>query len=285
MLYSQVMRVGFHVSISGGFERSVIKARRLGCEALQIFSHSPRSWRLKEIENREKEAFIRASAESGLFPIAVHMPYLPNLATENKDLYLKSVCVLEQNIARACLLEADFLVLHPGNFGKGTPEKGIRNIANAINRVLTPETRCRLLLENTAGQGTEIGHHFFQLKSIVDRIHAKDRIGLCLDTAHAFAAGYDLSTEKGCDRMLEEIDRLLGIGKLYFLHFNDTRAALGSRSDRHWHIGKGHIGTRGFRHMLNHPAIRKLAGVMETPGKTENEERCNMKMLRTLMKT
>lgn len=277
------MRIGFHVSISGGFEQAAVTARRLGCDCLQIFSHSPRSWVLKEINQDDCDAFRKAADRYQLFPIAVHMPYLPNLATGDESLYAKSIFFLEQNLKRACLLGADYLVLHPGNSGKSTLEKGIRNIAKAINHVLTSKTGCRLLLENTAGQGTEIGHQFSQLKSIIDRIRRKNRIGICLDTAHAFAAGYDLSTEKGLHRMLEEIDQLIGIEKLCFLHLNDTRTALGARSDRHWHIGRGRIGSIGFRRILNHPVIKNLAGVMETPAKKEGDERRNMTLVRRLM--
>ena len=221
---------------------------------MHLFSHNPRRWPLTEIKEEESESFKSDAAAFKISQIAVHMPYLPNLASLDEDLYRRSIDLLCENIKRAQMLGAVYLVLHPGN---------------------------TLLLENTTGQGTEIGHKFSQLKKIISSVNQRNRIGICLDTAHAFASGCDITTEYGLNQSLENFDRHIGIKKLHFLHLNDS-PPLGSRSDRHWHIGKGHIGIKGFRLILNHPLLKNLPGVMETPDKTEEEEEEDRKNMKTM---
>jgi len=277
------MRIGFHISISGGFAKAAEQANALQCETLQIFTHNPRAWHLKELNVKEIEEFKNSITSFNLTPTAVHMPYLPNLASFDKALYLKSIDALCKNIERAQQLGATYLVLHPGNHGQHSMALGIDRIAKAINKALdTTDLKCTLLLENTSGQGTEVGHEFTQLKSILRAVNKQTHIGICFDTAHAFASGHDLSTKKGLDRTLEDFDRVIGIDKLRFLHLNDSKTPLGSRSDRHWHIGKGYIGIKGFRHILNHPFLKNLSGVMETPGTTDEENLKNMETLKKL---
>lgn len=277
------MKLGFHISISGGFAKAAERANTLNCETMQLFSHNPRAWIAKKIEDKEVKLFKEAVSVFGISPVAVHMPYLPNLASFDKDLYQKSTALLCENINRTHMLGADFLVLHPGSFGQNNRDQGISRIAGAINSALErTNTKVKLLLENTAGQGTEIGNDFSQLKKIISFIDKKNRIGICLDTAHAFASGLDIATEKGLNHTLEDFDRKIGIKKLYFLHLNDSKTPLGSRADRHWHIGKGHIGLEGFRLILTHPLLKDLPGIIETPGKTEQEDQKNMNILKEL---
>ena len=277
------MKLGFHISISGGFAKAAQRANSLNCETIQLFSHNPRAWVLKKIEDKEAKLFKKAVCVFGISPVAIHMPYLPNLASSDRALYQKSISFFCENINRTHTLGADFLVLHPGSFGQNTRDGAISRIALAVNIALErTNTKVKLLLENTAGQGTEIGSDFSQLKKIISFINKKNRVGICLDTAHAFASGYDLATEEGLNHSLETFDKNIGIEKLRFLHLNDSKTPLGSRSDRHWHIGKGHIGIKGFRLILNHPLLKHLPGIMETPGKTEKEDRKNMEILKTL---
>ena len=278
-----IMKLGFHISISGGFAKAAGRANSLNCETMQLFSHNPRAWILKKIEDKEAELFKETVSVFGISPVAVHMPYLPNLASFDKDLYQKSTAFLCENINRTHILGADFLVLHPGSFGQNSRDQAISRIAGAINNALDrTNTKVKLLLENTAGQGTEIGNDFSQLKKIISFINKKNRIGICLDTAHAFASGLDIATEKGLNHTLEDFDRKIGIKKLCFLHLNDSKTPLGSMTDRHWHIGEGHIGLEGFRLILTHPVLKNLPGIMETPGKTEQKNRKNMEILKEL---
>jgi len=277
------MKLGFHISISGGFEKAAERANSLKCETMQLFSHNPRAWTLRKIEDKEAELFKKAVSVFDISPVAVHMPYLPNLASFDKNLYKKSITFLCENINRAHMLGADFLVMHPGSFGQNSRDQGISRISEAINSAIKrTNTKIKLLLENTAGQGTEIGNDFSQLKKIISFINIKNRIGICLDTAHAFASGLDIATKKGLNHTLEDFDRKIGIKKLCFLHLNDSKTPLGSRADRHWHIGEGHIGLEGFRLILTHPLLKDLPGIMETPGKTEQEDQKNMKILKKL---
>lgn len=277
------MKFGFHISISGGFVKAAERAKSLNCETMQFFSHNPRSWALKKIKEKEAELFKKAVSAFGISPVAVHMPYLPNLASLDKDLYQKSTAFLCENINRAHMLGANFLVIHPGSYGQNSRDQGISRIAEAINSAIEKtNTKVKLLLENTAGQGTEIGNDFTQLKKIISFINKKNRIGICLDTAHAFASGLDIATEKGLNHTLEDFDRKIGIKKLCFFHLNDSKTLLGSRSDRHWHIGKGHIGLEGFRLILTHPSLQDLPGIMETPGKTDQDDQKNMRILKEL---
>jgi deoxyribonuclease-4 len=259
------------------------RANSLNCETMQLFSHNPRAWTLKKIEDKEAELFKEAVSVFGISPVAVHMPYRPNFASFDKDLYQKSTAFLCENINRANVLGSDFLVVHPGSFGQNNREQGISRIAGAINIALErTNTKVKLLLENTAGQGTEIGNDFSQLKKIISFVNKKNHIGICLDTAHAFASGLDIATEKGLNHTLEDFDRKIGIKKLCCLHLNDSKTRLGSRADRHCHLGKGHIGLEGFRLILTHPLLKDLPGIMETPGKTDKENQKNMDILKEL---
>lgn len=278
------MRFGFHVSIAGGFDAAIKNALKTGCDTIQIFSRNPRGWSAKKLNRHAAESFRKLIEQHAITPVFVHMPYLPNLAAADSVLYEKSVRVLCNDLQRAQLLGAAGLVLHLGHLGSASEDMALGRIAAAINRACASvDSSIMLLLENAAGQGSEIGASFLQLKKIIARVDQKKRIGLCLDTAHAFAAGYNMATASGLEKTLAEIDRLLGLNRLRLLHLNDSRSSCGSRIDRHWHIGKGCIGEKGVCRIINHRLLSGLPAIMETPKKKEGDDLKNMKTVRSLV--
>ena len=279
------MRFGFHISIAQGFSRVVEKAQKTKCETIQLFSRNPRGWKYNDLEPNEVEQFKVKIATSNISPCFLHLPYLPNLAAAKKELYTKSINSLCEDLKRAETLSIPFLVIHVGSRVTLSEEEAIEKVVKGMNESLQRvPNQVMILLENTAGQGTELGSTFPQLENILSGVEDKSRIGICLDTAHAFAAGYDLSTRNGLDETLTEFERLIGLNHLYLLHLNDAKTPLASHSDRHWHIGKGHIGLEGFRNIVNHPLINHLPGIMETPRKDLKDDLNNMDVMRRLVK-
>jgi deoxyribonuclease-4 len=278
------MRLGFHISIAGGLSRVVPRALRLGCETIQFFSRNPRAWRDCLIHCDEIQKFKEALAQTNIFPVFLHTPYLLNLASQNQDLYARSISYLGDELVQAERMGASFVIVHGGN-KLGSEEKvALQRVAQAINNAFAKANNSvQLLIENTAGQGTEIGYKFSHFQEIITQIKDRGRIGICLDTAHAFTAGYDLATSQGLDHMIEEFDALLGLPKLKALHLNDSKVPFGSKKDRHWHIGKGDIGLSGFSKIINHPTLAHLPGIMETPRKSDADDRRNMKVMRSLV--
>ncbi len=274
------MRLGFHLSIAGSYHRALTAALSLGCQALQIFVQNPRSWRWREPRAEELAAFRQARRQAGLWPLVVHLTYLPNLAAPDPGLYRRSRerLILELRLARE--LGADFLVCHPGH---GPPEVAtFRRVADclaaAVREVPPPPL---LLLENTAGQGREIGSRPAELKLLQELSGVP--LGLCLDTAHALGAGYDLGGAAGVDRLLAEVACGPGLATLRIVHLNDSPAPAGSRRDRHQHLGRGLIGLEGFRYLLGHPALAAEAVIMETPRRHPVDEWLNLLTARTLV--
>jgi deoxyribonuclease-4 len=280
-----MVRLGFHISIGGGFVKAARTARGLGCRTMQIFTRNPRGWTIpKAIDPDAAAAFRALLVRYDIAPLVVHMPYLPNLASPDETLHERSVAALTDELARARLLGASFLVLHVGHRGNAAEEEAFARVADAINR------SCRfvpppplVLLENTAGQGTEIGSRFEDLARIMTLLEDRDRMGICLDTAHAWGAGYDLSTAAGLEATLEEFDRHLGWERLRLIHLNDARADRSSRVDRHDHIGEGRIGREGLRLLLHDPRLSTLPFIMETPKKTDADDEQNMRVVQELM--
>ena len=279
------MRLGFHISISDGFLEAASKARSLGCRTMQIFTRNPRGWAAPRAIDRDDAATFRAHLDRYCIdPLVVHMPYLPNFASPDEALYERSVEALTAELARAEQLGASYLVLHVGHRGRASEEEAFARVAAAINRAFrTVSGATMVLLENTTGQGTEIGSRFSHLARIMAMIEDRDRIGFCLDTAHAWGAGYDMATAAGLDETLEEFNRLLGRDRLHLIHLNDAKAARGAGVDRHEHIGRGLIGRAGIRLLLNHPQLSSLPFIMETPKKSERDDRINMKVVKALM--
>lgn len=278
------MRFGFHISIAGGFSKVVERAKVRGCETIQLFSRNPRGWSYSPLNNNEVEAFRSSMKSSGLFPLFLHMPYLPNIASWDSKFYSQSIDSITTDLVRAEQLGAQYLIIHIGHRMESSEDQGIEAIIQGIDQALERvKNSTILLLENTAGQGSEIGYTFEQIKKTIDGIHEKQRVGICLDTAHSFGAGYDLSNKDGIERTLESFDKTIGLKRLHLLHLNDSKTPLGSRKDRHWHIGEGHIGLEGFRYLVNHPLLRSLPAILETPRKDTVEDLKNMEVIRNLV--
>ena len=262
----------------------VPRALKLGCETIQFFSRNPRAWRDSAVNQEEIKKFQEALAQTSIAPLFLHTPYLLNLASKDEGLYARSIHYLCEELTQAEQIGVGFVIVHVGNKLKNVEEEALMRVAQAINNAFAKANNSvQLLLENTAGQGTELGYKVSHFQKIITQVEDRDRIGICLDTAHAFTAGYDLATAQGLDHMIEEFDALLGLAKLKTLHLNDSKAPFGSKKDRHWHIGKGYIGRPGFSKIINHPKLVHLPGIMETPRRSDADDRRNMKVMRSLV--
>ena len=273
------MRLGFHLSIAGSLRRAVQQAQVLGCEALQIFVQNPRGWKWRPVAPAAIRDFSQARAQAGLGPLVVHLGYLPNLATADPALYALSIERLSRELELSRALGADYLVVHPGHgpLGEASFRQVARALALAVSQVPPPPL---VLLENTAGQGQELGWRITHLERIITL--SRVPLGLCLDTAHAHGAGYDLSRPPGVDRLLADLARGPGLDAVKIVHLNDSRAACNSRRDRHWHLGQGAIGLAGLRHLLSHPWFKPEAAIMETPKPHQAYEWYNLLVARSL---
>ena len=257
------MLLGAHESTSGGLHEAFARALADGAEAVQIFTKSSRMWRAKEITSEDAQAFRSRSREAAL-PCAVHSSYLVNLGSGPGDLREKSIAAFTDELARADLLGIPSLVVHPG--ANPDCKQGLRNVAEALDRVFASHKgRCKVLLETAAGQGSCLGSRFEELRTIRDLCRSPDRIAVCLDTCHVFAAGYDISTEKALASTLERFDEVLGIESIHAFHLNDSVKPLGSRVDRHEHVCKGEIGPVAFRELVNDERFREVPGFLEIP--------------------
>jgi deoxyribonuclease-4 len=259
------MIVGMHFSVAGKYYNAVEKAHELGCNALQIFAQNPKGWRVKEFADGEVNTFRRLVSEHAIEAVVVHTPYLINLASPNGKLVWQSRRAVKTSLQRADLLGAQFVVTHIGSARGRDLGDALTEVSRGLDEILEDDHEALLLLENTAGSGHIVGSQFEGLARIIDRSKVSDRLYVCLDTAHAFAAGYDVATSDGLNDTLAELDRLIGLDRLKVVHANDTKVALGSHVDRHWHIGKGNIGLEGFRNIVNHPKLAHLPFILETP--------------------
>lgn len=281
------MKVGAHVSIAGGIDQAPKRVVDLGGNCLQIFSKNPRGWKAREISAVEAENTSIALRELALDPLVVHIPYLVNLASNKPDLYEKSLDGLIMDLQRTGRIGADYLVLHPGKYSGWTKRDGLKLIAESINIALEKVSNdVILLLENVAGAGSEIGQTFEELQEIIELCIKKARVGICFDTCHGFAAGYDLRTRTDVEQVLAHFDQVIGIDKLKLIHANDAKAELGSKLDRHEHIGLGQIGQEGFRALINHPWVLKhdLPFIVETPVDDAGDQRTDIMRLKKLKK-
>ncbi|ABK78534.1 endonuclease IV [Cenarchaeum symbiosum A] len=278
------MQVGCHVSISGGIDRSVDNAVERGCTAFQIFSRNPRGWRAKEISKDEAGTFKKKLKESKIEPsgTCVHMPYLPNLASTNDESHKKSVDTLIGEVERCGLLGIPFLVTHLGSHLGAGEEKGIERLVKAYKSAAGVKNGVTILLENTAGQKNSVGSEFGQLGSILSQLRPAKRFGVCLDTCHAFAYGYDLSTRAGAKKSFDEFDKKVGLDNLRVLHLNDAKAGCGSKLDRHYHVGLGSIGKEGMRAAARLASKRGIPMVVETPVDETRDDVGNIKAARAL---
>jgi deoxyribonuclease-4 len=260
-------RLGAHLSIAGGLPRAVDRAVASRCDALQIFTKSAGQWRARVLPADEIALFRRRVEESGIHPVVAHNSYLINLAAADPALREQSMAALGEEIDRAEALGLDGLVMHPGSFTTGDEATGLRLIGDGLSALLKARRRhrVRILLEHTAGQGTNLGHRFEHLRTIIDRLGGTPRVGVCLDTCHLLAAGYDICSPEGYDATFREFDRLVGLDRLRVFHLNDSKKPCGARVDRHEHIGKGCLGLEPFRMLLNDPRFAGLPMLLETP--------------------
>ncbi len=278
------MLLGVHISGVSNISEAPAKAAALGCNTMQIFSRSPQRWRDKFIDSVDADKFIQAGKRSKISPLVIHVPYLINLASPDPKLYEASIKAYIEDMKEAQALNADYVVTHMGSHKKTSEDAGIERFTAALNKVIkkTAGSSVMILLENTAGSGSWLGYKFAHHKRILAGLEDKKRAGICLDTAHAYAAGYDIADKRGLETMLDEIEGAAGLSRLKVIHLNDSRDELGSRHDRHEHIGKGHIGLAGMRRIVNHPRLRALPFILETPKTDERSDKMNLKTVRSL---
>lgn len=274
------MLLGTHCSVSGGFETAFKEAERLQIDTFQVFSRNQRQWKAKPISPEEEKAFSEGLKNNGIKVTFSHTSYLINLAAENDEIRLKSIAALQQEVERCEALGLAFCVLHPGAAGGQTKEVAINRIAQGLTLVLdnTKSSNVKILLENTAGQGTSVGGEFENLAAITKEVNNK-RIGYCIDTCHAFVAGYDIRTKDGFEDTIEKIDKILGLENLLAFHLNDSKGKLGSHLDRHEHIGKGELGLIPFKMIMQ--KFKYVPKVLETP-KENDMDVVNLEVLRSL---
>ncbi len=288
LLGRKMIILGAHLSIAGGLHKSLELADKYNCNALQIFTKNSNTWKERVLKEEEIVKFRKRWKKLKIQQIASHTSYLINIASPDRELWTKSVEALEKELFRSALLKIPMVVLHPGAH-RGTGEKaGISLITAAINDVFekTATTNTVLLLETTAGQGTQIGYRFEQLAEIAETVENKERLGFCLDTCHIFAAGYDIRDTSSYEKTLKEFNQILGLNRLFLIHLNDSKKPLGSKVDRHEHIGEGHIGGNAFRLIMNDHRLENIPKIIETPKLKEGIEQdpVNLERLRNMVK-
>jgi deoxyribonuclease-4 len=279
-------RIGFHAPIAGGLQHALLKAHARNCDTVQLFSRNPRGWQAKALSAEEIETFKRVREETELTPVVIHANYLINLAAADSTIRAKSITSFREEVERGIALGADYLVVHPGSAKGACEVDGIRTCAESLRAACADLdlAHFRILLENTAGQGACIGHRFEHLRDIIAACPALN-LGVCLDTAHAFTAGYDLRVEDGFNATIETIERNVGTANVRAVHFNDSKADYNSRVDRHWHIGLGHIGAEALRRVARHPQLAHAAFVLETPQDEQADDARNLGVLRNFVET
>ncbi len=262
-------QLGAHVSIAGGVKNAPLNGEKIGCEAIQIFTKNQRQWSAKPYEKKEIEEYFNNLNKVKIKKVVAHTSYLINLASPTEEIFEKSIDALIDDLERCNSLNIPFTIIHPGShLGEGV-EKGIERIIIGIERVFEKVKRGAIALETVAGQGSNIGFKFEQLKKIMEGVKEKDRIFVCFDTAHAFEAGYDIKTQNGFKKVLDEFDKIIGIEKLCAFHLNDSKTPLGSNVDRHENIGKGFLGLEPFKFLVNNEKFKNHPMILETPGGDE----------------
>lgn len=278
------MQVGCHVSISGSIDKSVDNAVERECSAFQIFTRSPRSWHAKELSDKDISAFKEKIQKSKIDRMATvaHMPYLPNLATPNKEAFEKSVSTLVKEVKRCGQLGIPYLVTHLGSH-LGTGEKeGIKRLVQGLQKAAVVDNDVIILLENTAGQKNSVGSDFEEWASILTELKPAKRFGVCLDTCHAFAAGYDLRTPNAVKETFAKFQKAIGFEHLKILHLNDSKGELGNNLDRHYHIGLGNIGKVGMQDVIKTISKKKIPIILETPIDDIRTDFDNVKIVKEL---
>jgi deoxyribonuclease-4 len=276
-------RIGIHTSIAGSLPQAAERAHALGCNAFQIFSSSPRRWRAGTIKANDALILARLRWRYDLYPLAIHVNYLVNLASEDPVVRPRSIAAFRGELQRALALGAEYLILHPGSVKNGDRVRGLALLVAGMEESARglPLNGLRILIENTAGAGGALGGDLAEVGAVIQ--HAPLPMGCCLDTAHSYAMGFDLSTPRGLSAWIRRVEETSGLDRVYVIHTNDSRAPLGSHRDRHEHIGKGGIGLAGFRGILNHPALREKAFILETPIDRPGDDHRNLEAVRKLV--
>ncbi len=288
------MRIGAHMSVSGGKFMAFERGRELGCEALQVFIRNVRGWASGSLKPKEINDFLKKKEElkDEIWPVISHNSYLVNLASLDKEKLEKSYSAMLDELVKAEQLKLDYVNMHPGVIPMSekdniTKVEALTQIANQLNKLMedTRKSKVKILLETTAGQGKGLGNKFHHFKMLISKIKNKQRIGICFDTAHAFAAGYDFTTKNKYEEMWNEFEDIIGLKYLFAFHLNDTDKDLGTRVDRHTHIGQGKIGKKPFGFFINDDRFLNHPGILETPkGKDLKEDIMNLKTLKSLRK-
>ncbi|HEX9023782.1 MAG TPA: deoxyribonuclease IV [Geobacteraceae bacterium] len=279
--------LGAHMSIAGGLHLAIDRAVAAGCGVLQIFTRNANQWRGKPLGDADCALFREKFAASGLHEAVSHDIYLINLAASPGEVREKSLAAFRDELETCARLGIAKVVMHPGSHLTDTPDAGLERIIEAFDQLFgeVPQFTGRVLLETTAGQGTNLGRTFEELRAIMDGTRFPEKFGVCFDTCHAFAAGYNLATAEGCAETMAQFDRIVGLERLQCFHFNDSRKGLGSRVDRHEHIGQGALGLEPFRFILNDPRFAKVPKILETPkGDNDEMDRVNLGILRGLVR-
>ena len=276
--------IGSHMSIAGGLEQAIIRAQAIGCTAVQFFSKSNRQWASKPLSETEINLFKKTLAQSSIAATTIHASYLINLGSPDIATSDRSREALADEYARAHTLGVDYVVFHPGSHLKEGELACLERIAQQINVILqnAPESKTKLVLETMAGQGSGVCHTFEQLAYIIDRVEKKERVGVCLDTCHVFAAGYDIAQHY--QDVIERFDTIVGLDRLSVIHVNDSKKELGSHVDRHEHIGKGCIGLEAFRQLFNDPRLLHISKILETPKESDLDDVRNIAIIRDLIR-
>ncbi|MGC9467583.1 MAG: deoxyribonuclease IV [Anaerolineae bacterium] len=280
-----MLRLGAHESIAGGLHRALERAESAGCDAVQIWTKNSRQWDAPPLDSDAIRCFAEARASRDIHPIVAHASYLINIASPKPSLHRRSTASLIEEAERCEQLDIPFLVLHPGAHTGAGLDTGLEQAARALRETqqAIQSYRLRILLETTAGQGTALGATFEELGRLLDTVDGRRNFGVCLDTCHVFAAGYELRTPEGYDITMTSFDQQIGLDQLYVIHLNDSRYPLGSHRDRHEHIGEGHLGLDGFQYIVNDSRLDGRPGILETPKSDDlHEDRENLARLRAL---
>ena len=278
-------QIGLHVSISGSLELAFDRAREVGCNTFQIFTRNPNQWAFKPIPSEVAESFLRRRKEEGTRSIVDHMPYLPNLASSVPSTVKVSRASLAAEVNRCDELGIDFLVTHLGSHLGAGSAKGIRNVAGAVDFALSQsDGKTLILLENMAGQKNSVGTRFDDLRAIIDKIESRKRVGVCFDTCHAYAAGFDLGNKDAVAQTMGLFDDIVGFERLKVVHLNDSKGPLGGNMDRHENVGKGRIGARGLKAFVQFPGMLDRPIIMETPYEDIDGMKSSIQAARSLLK-
>ncbi|HWR82574.1 MAG TPA: deoxyribonuclease IV [Candidatus Deferrimicrobium sp.] len=281
------MLFGAHESIAGGAYTAIERGQKATCDTIQMFNKSSNQWRAAALKPDEIDKYFRLIEETGVTVATSHTSYLINIASPDRPLAEKSYLALKEEMERCETLKIPNLVMHPGSHVGSGEETGMNQIAFYLNRLIAelPDNHVTILLETTAGQGSNLGYSFEQLAYMIDRIGAKQRVGVCMDTCHIFAAGYPLIDPKDYRATMKKFDTVIGLDRLKIIHVNDSMKEFGSKRDRHEHIGKGFIGLEGFRNLVNDKRLSKIPMILETPKEDDLAEDIeNLKVLRSLAK-